>query len=159
MVRATITTGSSRRRNAGLTMTLLRVAFLSSASSTMLVMAGPAVPTALLAGAGISLVATGAVYNVDRQESLRTNPLPTFSQLGVDLLESLAKSPNHSSMLRDVPSSRFWAISRLLGNYHPVNSRHGRKAGSWSVALARVGHLDPLRGEAACFTRGKSVVS
>jgi len=53
---------------------LLKVAFLSAGSSTMLVVAGLAVPTALLAGAGISLIATGAMYNVDKQESLRTNP-------------------------------------------------------------------------------------
>lgn len=53
---------------------LLRVGFLSASSSTMLVMAGLAVPTALLAGAGISLIATGTMYNVDRRESLRTNP-------------------------------------------------------------------------------------
>ncbi len=53
---------------------LLKVAFLSAGSSTMLAMAGLAVPTALLAGAGISLIATGTMYNVDRRESLRTNP-------------------------------------------------------------------------------------
>jgi hypothetical protein len=53
---------------------LLKVAFLSAGSSTMLVMAGLAVPTALLAGAGISLIATGTMYNVDRRESLRANP-------------------------------------------------------------------------------------
>jgi hypothetical protein len=53
---------------------LLKIAFLSAGSSTMLVMAGLAVPTALLAGAGISLIATGTMYNVDKRESLRTNP-------------------------------------------------------------------------------------
>ncbi|MCC6189055.1 MAG: hypothetical protein IT318_08465 [Anaerolineales bacterium] len=53
---------------------LLKVAFLSAGSSTMLVMAGLAVPTALLAGAGISLITTGIMYNVDRRESLRENP-------------------------------------------------------------------------------------
>lgn len=53
---------------------LLKVGFLSAGSSTMLVMAGLAVPTALLAGAGISLIATGTMYNVDRRESLRTSP-------------------------------------------------------------------------------------
>lgn len=53
---------------------LLKVAFLSAGSSTMLVMAGLAVPTALLAGAGISLIATGTMYNVDKRESLRANP-------------------------------------------------------------------------------------
>lgn len=53
---------------------LLKVAFLSAGSSTMLVVAGLAVPTALLAGAGISFIATGAMYNVDKRESLRANP-------------------------------------------------------------------------------------
>jgi hypothetical protein len=53
---------------------LLKIAFLSAGSSTMLAVAGLAVPTALLAGAGISLIATGAMYNVDKRESLRANP-------------------------------------------------------------------------------------
>lgn len=53
---------------------LLKVGFLSAGSSTMLVVAGLAVPTALLVGAGISLIATGAMYNVDKRESLRANP-------------------------------------------------------------------------------------
>ncbi len=53
---------------------LLKVAFLSAGSSTMLVLAGLAIPTALLAGAGVSLIATGAMYNVDKRESLRANP-------------------------------------------------------------------------------------
>ena len=53
---------------------LLKIAFLSAGSSTMLVMAGLTAPTALLAGAGISLIATGAMYNVDKRDSLRANP-------------------------------------------------------------------------------------
>lgn len=53
---------------------LLKIAFLSAGSSAMLVVAGLSVPTALLAGAGISLIATGAMYNIDKQESLRANP-------------------------------------------------------------------------------------
>lgn len=53
---------------------LLKIAFLSAGSSTMLVVAGLAVPMALLAGAGISLIATGTMYNVDKRESLRANP-------------------------------------------------------------------------------------
>jgi Family of unknown function (DUF6236) len=53
---------------------LLKIGFLSAGSSTMLVVAGLAVPTALLAGAGISLIATGTMYNVDKRESLRANP-------------------------------------------------------------------------------------
>lgn len=53
---------------------LLKVAFLSAGTSSMLVASGLAVPTALLAGAGVSLIATGTMYNVDRRESLRENP-------------------------------------------------------------------------------------
>lgn len=53
---------------------LLKIAFLSAGSSTMLVAAGLAVPTALLAGAGLSLIVSGTTYNVDKRESLRSNP-------------------------------------------------------------------------------------
>ncbi|MCG3146051.1 MAG: hypothetical protein HONDAALG_03856 [Gammaproteobacteria bacterium] len=53
---------------------LLKIAFLSAGASTMLAVAGLAVPTALLAGAGISLIATGTIYNVDKRESLLANP-------------------------------------------------------------------------------------
>lgn len=52
---------------------LLKIGFLSAASTT-LVVAGLTVPTALLAGAGISLIATGAMYNVDKRDSIRSNP-------------------------------------------------------------------------------------
>lgn len=64
---------------------LLKVAFLSAGSSTMLVMAGLTVPTALLAGAGISLIATGTMYNVDKRESLRTNPFAYLLSLEREL--------------------------------------------------------------------------
>jgi hypothetical protein len=53
---------------------LLKIAFLSAGSSTMLAAAGLDVPSALLAGAGLSLVVSGTMYNVDRRESLRANP-------------------------------------------------------------------------------------
>ena len=53
---------------------LMKIAFLSAGSSTMLIAAGLEVPMALLAGAGISLIATGTMYNVDKTESLRANP-------------------------------------------------------------------------------------
>jgi hypothetical protein len=53
---------------------LLKIAFISAGSSSMLVAAGLAVPTALLAGAGLSLVVSGIRYNVDKRESLRDNP-------------------------------------------------------------------------------------
>jgi len=53
---------------------LMKIAFLSAETSTMLVAAGLAVPTALLAGAGVSFIVSGAMYNVDKRESLRANP-------------------------------------------------------------------------------------
>jgi hypothetical protein len=53
---------------------LLKIAFLSAGSSTMLMAVGLAVPTALLAGAGLSLIVSGTMYNVDKRESLRANP-------------------------------------------------------------------------------------
>ena len=62
------------RRIKVLTEGLMKIAFLSAGATSMLVMTGLAVPTALLAGAGISLFATGTTYNVDNRESLRTNP-------------------------------------------------------------------------------------
>ena len=62
------------RRIRWLTDGLLKVGFLSAGSSTMLAVAGLDVPMALVAGAGISLMATGAMYNIDKRESLRANP-------------------------------------------------------------------------------------
>lgn len=53
---------------------LLQVASLSAGATTVLLAAGLAVPTALLAGSGISLIANGAMHNADRRESLRANP-------------------------------------------------------------------------------------
>lgn len=53
---------------------LLKVAFLSAGSSSMLVAAGLDVTTALLAGIGLSFVVSGTMYNVDKTESLRSNP-------------------------------------------------------------------------------------
>ena len=53
---------------------LLKIAFLSASASSMLVKTGLSVPMALLAGAGLSLVVSRATYNVDRAESLRSNP-------------------------------------------------------------------------------------
>jgi hypothetical protein len=53
---------------------LLKVAFLSAGSSSMLIAAGLAVPTALLAGAGLSLIVSGMRYNVEKRESLSSNP-------------------------------------------------------------------------------------
>ncbi len=53
---------------------LLKVAFLSATSTSILVTGGLSVPTALLAGAGLSLIVTKAMYNVDKEDSLRDNP-------------------------------------------------------------------------------------
>lgn len=64
---------------------LLKIAFLSAGSSTMLVAAGLSVPTALLAGAGLSLIVSGAMYNVDKTESLRNNPYTYLLSLGKEL--------------------------------------------------------------------------
>ena len=64
---------------------LLKTAFLSAGSSTMLVAAGLSVPTALLAGAGLSLIVSGTMYNVDKRESLRSNPYSYLLSIGREL--------------------------------------------------------------------------
>lgn len=69
---------------------LLKVAFLSVGPSTMLAMAGLAMPTALLAGAGISLVATKIMYNADRRESLRANPFAYLHSMERELSQRAA---------------------------------------------------------------------
>lgn len=51
---------------------LLKIAFMSAGPAMLL--AGLDVPTALLAGAGLSLVVSGAVYRAGKAESLRNNP-------------------------------------------------------------------------------------
>jgi hypothetical protein len=53
---------------------LLKIGFMSVGPTSMLAVAGLAVPTALLAGAGISFIASKAMYNVDKEEALRSNP-------------------------------------------------------------------------------------
>lgn len=53
---------------------ILKIAFLSAGSSSMLVAAGLSVHTALLAGAGLSLIVSGTLYNADRRQSLQENP-------------------------------------------------------------------------------------
>jgi hypothetical protein len=62
------------RRIRSLSNGLLMIAFLSAGPSTMLGAAGLAVPMALLAGAGISLIVSKIMYNADKQDSLRSNP-------------------------------------------------------------------------------------
>lgn len=64
---------------------LLRITFLSAGSSSMLLAAGLSVPTALLAGAGLSLIVSGAIYNSDRAESLRANPFTYLLTIGSSL--------------------------------------------------------------------------
>ena len=64
---------------------LLKIAFLSASSSSLLIKVGLSVPMALLAGAGLSLVVSGALYNVDRAESLRSNPYSYLLAMGKEL--------------------------------------------------------------------------
>jgi len=53
---------------------LFKIVFLSVGSSSLLISSGLDVPTALLAGAGLSLIISGTIYNVDKRESLLNNP-------------------------------------------------------------------------------------
>jgi len=53
---------------------LLKISFLSAGSSSVLITTGLSVPTALLAGAGLSLIVSATTYNADKQDSLRNNP-------------------------------------------------------------------------------------
>lgn len=52
----------------------MKIAFISAGSSSMLIGMGLATANALLVGAGISLVGSGILYNVDKKDSLRANP-------------------------------------------------------------------------------------
>lgn len=52
----------------------MSLAFISAGSSSVLVGMGLATANALLVGAGISLVSSGILYNVTKQDSLRANP-------------------------------------------------------------------------------------
>ena len=62
------------RRIHSLTDGLLKIGTFSAASSSMLVVSGLSVPTALLAGSGISLAVTGVLYSTERRKALRENP-------------------------------------------------------------------------------------
>lgn len=53
---------------------LLKLAFLSIGSSSTLAGLGLAVPNALLVGAGISMLATSAMYAIDRRREIADNP-------------------------------------------------------------------------------------
>jgi hypothetical protein len=57
-----------------LTDSWLKIAFISAGSTSMLAGMGLATGNALLVGAGISLMGSGILYNVDKAQSLRTNP-------------------------------------------------------------------------------------
>lgn len=57
-----------------LTNSWMKLAFISAGSSSMLIGTGLATANALLVGAGISLVGSGILYNVDKKDSLRANP-------------------------------------------------------------------------------------
>jgi len=52
----------------------LKVAFLSTSTTSMMAVLGLAVPQALLVGAGISLTASIILYNLEKKKSLRENP-------------------------------------------------------------------------------------
>ena len=64
---------------------LLQPAFISVGSSTILVAAGMNVPTAQLAGGGLSLIVSGTIYNVDKREWLRSNPYTYLLSIGREL--------------------------------------------------------------------------
>lgn len=52
----------------------LKIALLSTSSTSMMAIMGLDVPQALLVGAGISLTASGILYNLDKQQKIRENP-------------------------------------------------------------------------------------
>jgi len=52
----------------------MKIAFISAGSSSMLIGMGLATANALLVGAGISLVGSGILYNVDKKDKIRNNP-------------------------------------------------------------------------------------
>lgn len=54
--------------------TILKTTFLSAGSTSLLATIGLTVPQALLAGAGVSLVAMGVLYDVDRRKSFTDSP-------------------------------------------------------------------------------------
>lgn len=52
----------------------MKLSFISAGSSSMLIGMGLATTNALLVGAGISMVGSGILYNVNKQDSIRGNP-------------------------------------------------------------------------------------
>ena len=63
-----------------------KISFMSVGPSAMLVLSGLNFPTALLAGAGISLIANKIMYNVEKREKLQTNPFTYLYSLERELL-------------------------------------------------------------------------
>ena len=53
---------------------ILKTSFLSAGSTSLLATVGLSIPQALLAGAGISLVAMGMLYSSDKRGDIRRNP-------------------------------------------------------------------------------------
>jgi len=64
---------------------LQKIAFQSASSSAILVVAGLDVPMALLAGAGVSLIASKFNYNIERREILLQNPYAYLLSVGREL--------------------------------------------------------------------------
>jgi hypothetical protein len=62
---------------------ILKIASLSA--GPLLVASGMSVPTALLAGAGLSLVVLGTMYNVDKRDSLLKDPFAYLLSAGKEL--------------------------------------------------------------------------
>ena len=57
-----------------LTNSWMKIAFISVGSSSVLAGMGMAAVNALLVGAGMSLVGSGILYNVDKRDAIRSNP-------------------------------------------------------------------------------------
>ena len=53
---------------------LMKLAFMSASSYSALAIAGLSTPVALLAGAGISLIAMGVLHNIEKKEQMRNDP-------------------------------------------------------------------------------------
>jgi hypothetical protein len=64
------------------------------------VAAGLAVPTALLAGAGLSLIVSGIMYNVDKREALRSNPYSYLLSI-IHISSRLVESSHNRNRGRD----------------------------------------------------------
>jgi hypothetical protein len=61
---------------------LMKLAFMSASSYSALAVAGLSAPIALLAGAGISLTATGVLHNIEKRGHLRNEPFAYLLSAG-----------------------------------------------------------------------------